>query len=409
MQRAQSCTTSGKERLSNTGKRDLIHTEIIAPNGAPDWAKERGQLWNQVERAEKRKDSTTAREFTLALPCELDRAQQIETVRGFVREQISRRGLLADISIHEPERIDGGGKQPHAHVLISTRALEEGGAFAAKKLDWLTRPKHAETEMKELRSAWADAVNQALKCAGRQERVASASRADQAAALAAEAANENRPFNSRLESAEAARTIMAAPPESKIGYTVVAQARREISEIARKTGEVIQFADHLVARSPAAAQVLTARSAARAPAARFVSRLSRILDHGRTVAGPGRFFGVDATAPSDVGATIDVRSRATEPERTPNSGGNQHSDAIDRNWGRIIEIASAIGDRVFRISKGINTLIDEKYKENDDYIKSRRHRDEAERLLELTLNRVKTAERIRQLEMRRIRGRGRGR
>ena len=49
-------------------------TEIIAPNGAPEWVRARTRLWNEVEAAEKRKDSQVAREVRVALPGELDPA-----------------------------------------------------------------------------------------------------------------------------------------------------------------------------------------------------------------------------------------------------------------------------------------------------------------------------------------------
>lgn len=246
-----------------TGKRDLIHSEIIAPHDAPEWAKERGQLWNRVEAAEKRKDATTARELTLALPCELNRADQIAVVRSFVGEQIASRGLIADVAIHEPDRIDGTGKQPHVHVLISTRALDNG-AFAAKKLDWLARPKHADEEMKALRAAWADTLNAALETADRPERVTHLSRADQRTELARRAEDANAPLSDRAAAASKIVELRRAP-ESKIGHTIVAQARREVSNRAKTTGEVVSLADHLVRISPAACKVLEARAAAPAP------------------------------------------------------------------------------------------------------------------------------------------------
>jgi hypothetical protein len=41
------------------------------PDGAPSWALERERLWNAAEVADKRKNSTAAREFEIALPSEL--------------------------------------------------------------------------------------------------------------------------------------------------------------------------------------------------------------------------------------------------------------------------------------------------------------------------------------------------
>ena len=61
-------------------KRDVIHSEIFLPPNAPSWANDRQQLWNEVERAEKRKNSTVAREFEVALPNELNEQQRIALV-----------------------------------------------------------------------------------------------------------------------------------------------------------------------------------------------------------------------------------------------------------------------------------------------------------------------------------------
>ena len=55
-------------------KSGVLHSEIILPSGAPEWAKDREKLWNAVERSEDK--STTphkaraAQELELALPCE---------------------------------------------------------------------------------------------------------------------------------------------------------------------------------------------------------------------------------------------------------------------------------------------------------------------------------------------------
>ncbi len=49
-------------------KAGVEHSEIMAPEGSPDWAHDREQLWNAVELAEKRKDAQLAREIQVALP-----------------------------------------------------------------------------------------------------------------------------------------------------------------------------------------------------------------------------------------------------------------------------------------------------------------------------------------------------
>src|SRR5665811_35802 len=64
-----------------THKEGVAHTEILAPEGAPEWVKDRSTLWNTVERVEIRKDAQLARELMIALPVELTKEQQIELLR----------------------------------------------------------------------------------------------------------------------------------------------------------------------------------------------------------------------------------------------------------------------------------------------------------------------------------------
>ena len=54
-----------------TRKGGVESAAVILPDNAPEWARDRAQLWNAAEQAEKRKNSTVAREFEIALPAEL--------------------------------------------------------------------------------------------------------------------------------------------------------------------------------------------------------------------------------------------------------------------------------------------------------------------------------------------------
>ncbi|MFT4251785.1 MAG: MobQ family relaxase, partial [Caulobacter sp.] len=119
-------------------KPDVVHTEIIAPEGAPAWVFDRQALWNIVERAEKRQDAQLAREIELTLPRELSPQQRVDLVRRFVVDQFIAKGMVADIGIHAPDAADGG-EQPHAHVMLSLRRLDAAtptGFSATKERDW---------------------------------------------------------------------------------------------------------------------------------------------------------------------------------------------------------------------------------------------------------------------------------
>lgn len=109
---------------------DKIYDEIILPTHAPEKYKNRAELWNRVERFEKNKDAQLARTVGLDLPLELDREQQIDLVREYVQENFVKRGMIADVSIH-----DNAGKlprNPHAHIILTMRELDGDGQFKNK-------------------------------------------------------------------------------------------------------------------------------------------------------------------------------------------------------------------------------------------------------------------------------------
>ena len=68
-----------------------------------------------------------AREIEIALPQELTREQGISLVREYVKAQFVAAGMCADFAIH-----DTGGN-PHAHIMLTMRPIEQGGAWGAKQ------------------------------------------------------------------------------------------------------------------------------------------------------------------------------------------------------------------------------------------------------------------------------------
>ncbi|HBD9348841.1 TPA: Ti-type conjugative transfer relaxase TraA [Legionella pneumophila] len=100
-------------------RHDVVFSEIVLPDGGTDSFLERNYLWNEVERAENRSNSQLCKDFVLALPRELNLLQQIELAKRFAQTHFVEKGLPADISIH-----DNGDGNPHAHILIPTRRLE---------------------------------------------------------------------------------------------------------------------------------------------------------------------------------------------------------------------------------------------------------------------------------------------
>ncbi|MBO9834667.1 MobA/MobL family protein [Xanthomonas phaseoli] len=112
----------------------VVETRCIAPEDAPDWALVPAQLWPAAEAAERRKDSTVAREFEFALPHELDDLQRSDLAVEVTRALVSRYGFAAQASIHSPGSKDG--LNWHVHVLATTRRMgPDGLTDKTKELD----------------------------------------------------------------------------------------------------------------------------------------------------------------------------------------------------------------------------------------------------------------------------------
>jgi hypothetical protein len=152
-----------------TRRRGVLHTEIDTP--AND-QRDRGQLWNAVEKSEKRKDSQLARSIDIALPHELALGLNLELVRGFVREKFVSQGMIADFAIHSPGR-KGDIRNVHVHILLTTREIA-GSGFGRKQRDW-----NDKKELLEWRKAWADHANRILEREGFEERIDHRSLSDQ--------------------------------------------------------------------------------------------------------------------------------------------------------------------------------------------------------------------------------------
>jgi hypothetical protein len=138
---------------------EILANGIIAPTDAPEWATDRARLWNEVDRAEKRKDAQTARLIDLALPHELSLSDNIGLLDEFMRNQFVERGMVADWSIHRPDK-EGDQRNIHAHIMLTTREIGPDG-FGKKARDW-----NDKALLQEWRGQWAEMQNQALAAQG---------------------------------------------------------------------------------------------------------------------------------------------------------------------------------------------------------------------------------------------------
>lgn len=100
---------------------------ILTPEHAPAYASNREKLWNAVERVEKSSNAQLAREFNIALPVELNHAEQEDLVREYVQENFVSRGMVADVAIHRDDE-----NNPHFHLMTTIRPFNPDGSWGKK-------------------------------------------------------------------------------------------------------------------------------------------------------------------------------------------------------------------------------------------------------------------------------------
>lgn len=133
------------------GRRDVVFAEIRMPVDAPPWMKERQQLWNAVEKAEKRSDARLAKEVEFSLPRELPR-DLWPVAAAEMADAYTSQGFVVDLAIHE----DGRGHNPHVHLLLTTRRVTPSG-FGAK-----LRHADAVAFITQARQLWQKTANKLL-------------------------------------------------------------------------------------------------------------------------------------------------------------------------------------------------------------------------------------------------------
>ena len=177
-----------------TRKGGVESAAVILPDNAPEWARDRAQLWNAAEQAEKRKNSTVAREFEIALPAELSPAEREKLAHDFTRELVNRHGMAADVAIHAPGK-EGDNRNHHAHILLTTRRLGPDGL--GEKTRELDDQKTGKELVKQWRERFATLQNERLREAGHVVQVDHRSHAERG--LEAEPSRHLGPTASAIE------------------------------------------------------------------------------------------------------------------------------------------------------------------------------------------------------------------
>lgn len=107
---------------------DNVYHDILLPKQADVKFKNAQEFANEVERAEKRKDSQLYKEYVLALPDDPNISIEIkkELVEDFIKScRFIEDGLGVQVDLHQPH---DGEKNWHAHLLVTTRRFKEDGS-----------------------------------------------------------------------------------------------------------------------------------------------------------------------------------------------------------------------------------------------------------------------------------------
>lgn len=148
-------------------KGGVVDSFIATPDSC-DWITDRNTLWDAAEAAEKRKNSTVAREWLVALPDALDAPQRAELARALAVELATRFGVAVDVAIHDANR-QGDQRNHHAHLLTTTRTVGPDGLGDKTRI--LDAAKTGGPEIEAMRAWWAGTVNDALAAAQSEARV----------------------------------------------------------------------------------------------------------------------------------------------------------------------------------------------------------------------------------------------
>lgn len=136
-----------------TRKGAVDETFLVCPH---DTFSEPEKMWNAAEAAEKRKNSTVAREYEISLPAELPRDVQQKLAREISKHISEKYSVGIQASLHKL-----GTENPHVHILSTTREVTPEGLEAKTRV--LDGRKTGSDEIKKLREHWATICNRELE------------------------------------------------------------------------------------------------------------------------------------------------------------------------------------------------------------------------------------------------------
>lgn len=106
----------------------VMEVGTILPKGAPSEYQDPKKLFNAIENYETASNARTAKKIMVALPREFDLEKQKEVIENYIKENITAQGYACTYAIH----IDKENSNPHAHILIANRQINDRGEWSTK-------------------------------------------------------------------------------------------------------------------------------------------------------------------------------------------------------------------------------------------------------------------------------------
>ena len=149
-----------------------MFTERYLPEKHPAWAEVQkykkgkyeylnyGELWNNLEEYEKRKDAQLARNFNVAFQDEFTDEENEYCFSKWIKENFISRGFVVDAAGHLPHKEKDGtdNKNKHGHALSSIRPMMEDGWNPKKDRD-----ANSKEFLNQIRKSWADINNKVFE------------------------------------------------------------------------------------------------------------------------------------------------------------------------------------------------------------------------------------------------------
>lgn len=145
---------------------DLVQCKVYYPPDAPKELADIQYLCDEINKAEKRKDARTGRQFIGSLPNELPPREWTRIVEEFIEENFTANNLCAVAAIHRGKLSSKQLSNPHVHIIVSTRTVGPDG-FNPKK----DREHDKRSYIEIWRRSWADVQNRAYERYGMKVRV----------------------------------------------------------------------------------------------------------------------------------------------------------------------------------------------------------------------------------------------